>query len=176
MDNIIQLIVFFFIIYSILAPILGKKKQQKTRKQIPGDYQGDVRKTGSSPRSSGTDILEDILGFKIPKTDDEYEGYSYENEYNQKQKYSKDYDTDLTINYKNLEQESKTVDLDYDKLSASEIKQKQQSQKKITVTYSKLKTENKKANDIRKKLTNPSSFREIFLITEILNKPKAFRK
>lgn len=176
MDDIIQIIVFFFIIYSILAPILGKKKPQKAQKQIPADYQGDVRKTGSSPRSSGTDILEDILGFKIPKTGDEYEGYSIENGYNQQEKYSKDYDTDLKTNYKNLEQESKTVDQDYDKLSASAIKQKQLSQEKNRITYSQLKTANKKANDIRKKLTNPSSFREIFLMAEILNKPKALRK
>jgi len=175
MDNIIQLIVFLFIIYSIFAPLFDKKRQQKNKKQIPKDYGGDGRSTRTSPKPTTQDILEDFLGFKIPKTGDEYESYSSKTESDYKDIKTVNYDTEVKIDYRNLETESKLPDIDYDKIPTYE----KQSLNKISDNIDIEKTETGKdfrLAAIKNKLNKPDNLREIFLFSEIVNKPKALRR
>ena len=121
MDNLFELLIFLFVIYSILSPILNKKKRQNTEGKVPQRYPGDV-KPKTPPQPSPRDIFEEMLGFKIPKSEDEYRNPvpqasgSKNNEIP-----SIDYDTDLKIEYEDLETNRKMPDIDFDKLTSTQI-------------------------------------------------------
>ncbi len=174
MDNIIQIIVFLFIIYSILAPLFGKKKPQKNSKQVPENYGGDVRKTRTSSKPTTQDILEDFLGFKIPKTGDEYENYSRKTELDYVSPKTENFDTDLKINYRDLEAESKLLNSEYDKYPTLE------SVPMGTSLTTKVLDAAFPFSDrtllIKKYLYNKNELRSAFLFSEIINKPKALRR
>jgi len=180
MDNIIQIIVFFFIVYSILAPILGKKKppQKTNKKPVKQNYnynEGVRNKPRTSSQPSSTDILEDILGFKIPKTGGEYEKSIPESRDINYDLKTVDYDTDLKTNYRNLETDSKIPNIDYDKLPSIESDKKFDSVQSelIADTLTKM---SKKTRYIKSKIVNKAEIRDIFLIKEIIDKPKALRR
>jgi hypothetical protein len=161
----------------MLAPVLGKKKPQPKQKpaQRKNNYGGDASRTRTSPPTSPTDILEDFLGFKIPRTEDEFpqseENKSAEN-YNLQ---TVDYDTDLKVNYKDLEVENKMPDVDYDKLPfLKSIPQEDILTNEKILGVSSL--SNEKIRFIKNKLKTKSELRYIILISEILNKPKALRR
>lgn len=176
MDNLFTLIVFLFIIYSILAPLLGKKKPQSPQRQSQSNnnYGGDVNNTQTSPQSSPTDILEDFLGFKIPRTEEEYQptAKTETDNYNLQ---TVDYDTDLKIEYKDLEKESKMPDVDYDKLAfinSMPIEEDSLTTKVLTITQ----PFNERTLYIKRKLKEKNELRDVFLLSEIINKPKALRR
>ena len=178
MDNLFELLIFFFVIYSILTPILNKKKRQNTERKVPQRYPGDVKKN-TPPQPSPRDIFEEMLGFKIPKSEDEYRNpVPPSSRSNNSEMPSIDYDTDLKVEYEDLETDRKMPDIDFDKLTSTqieEIKKKEEAQQSLGI-YKSAKSLNKKTIEIKQKLSNPSSFREIFLMSEILNKPKALRR
>lgn len=178
MDNLFVLLIIFFVIYSILSPVLNKKKQQNTDSKIPQGYTGDV-KTRTSPQPSPRDIFEEMLGFKIPQSEDEYrKPLPQSSRTNNNEMPSIDYDTDLKVEYKNLETDQKMPDIDFDKLTTAqidEIKNQEEAQQNMG-HYKSTNPINKKTIAIKQKLANPTSFREIFLMSEILNKPKSLRR
>jgi hypothetical protein len=180
MDNIIQIIVFFFIVYSILAPILSKKKPPQKVNKKPAKrnygYNEDVRnKTRTSSQPSSTDILEDILGFKIPKTGGEYgKPFPSRRKTDYDDLKTVDYDTDVKTNYKDLETDTTIPDVDYDKLPSVETaKAMISSSEALTETSS---AKNQKAKFVRDKFINKVEIRDIILIKEIFDKPKALRR
>jgi len=176
MDNIIQLIVFFFIIYSILAPILGKKKSQKVKGQIPSKYPGDVD-VKTSPPTSTRDIFEEMLGFKIPKSEDEYQGSESQTSNSKDlEMTSVDYDTDVKIDYKDLETDQTIPDIDYDKLPSQESVPKKLESSFTTKVLDSAIPFNNKTIAIKQLLSNTKTLRDLFLMSEIINKPKALRK
>ena len=179
MDNLFELLIFLFVIYSILSPILNKKKQQNAGRKIPSRNTGDAQ-TKTSPQPSARDIFEEMIGFKIPKNDEGYgKTVPQSSRTVQYEMPSVDYDTDLKVEYKDLETSQKMPDIDFDKLTTAEInqiKKKEQVIEQPPEIYKQFNPPNKKAVEIKKKLTNPNSFREIFIISEILNKPKALRR
>lgn len=176
MDNIIQLIVFLFIIYSILAPILGKKKSQKAKGQVPGKYPGDVDDK-TSPPTSTRDIFEEMLGFKIPKNEDEYQGpESQSSDSKDVEIASVDYDTDLKIDYKNLEAVQTIPDIDYDKLPSQESEPTELETSFTTKVIDTAIPFNNRTIAIKKLLMDTKTLRNLFLMSEIINKPKALRK
>ena len=174
MDNIIQLLVIFFIIYAILSPILGKKKPQKPNGQSPNP--GPNQRTRPISERSYSDAIDEIFGLKYQKTELPNTTVKLpESQYQQIP--TVDYDTDLKTNYKNLETSTKMPDIDYDNLPAlglsgkAEILQvlpepKQYSSRDV----------NEKTKKIQMMLKDPKTFKNLFLVTEVINKPKAFRK
>lgn len=174
MDNIVEIIIFFFIIYSIVAPLLSKKKQQQQRaqRQSPRNYSGDEEKHSSSPRTSTTDILEDFLGFKIPKTDNEYSHLPEEYPTGDRELKTMDYETDLQTNYRSLEKELKLPNINLEKLSVQNKIESVEPVKEyelLTKNYSKL-------SELKSKFKDPASVQDYILISEILNKPKSLRR
>jgi len=178
MDNLFELLIFFFVIYSVISALMGKKKQQNTGKKIPQRYPGDAQ-TKTSPHPSPQDIFEEMLGFKIPKDEDEYQNTATQTSGSTIYEMpSIDYDTDLKVEYKDLETEQKIPDVDFDKLTVEQIdaiKKKEEIEQNLE-SYKLPSHANERAAKIRQKLKNPFSFREIFMISEILNKPKALRR
>ena len=174
MDNIIQVIVIIFVIWSILGSAFKKKPQnppQKVKRRIPGDGSNQP-----SPNYSKTsqDVLEDILGFKIPQPNSEYpEESNYEAE-------------DLEISSKDLETNTPEVgteaqydsipDVNYDKLAPLETAASKSLRVDIHKQYLEKVFVTDQREQIKKKIRDRSTLRDAVLITEILNKPKALRK
>lgn len=76
MDNIIELIIFLFIVYSIFSSFFGKKKpQQKPQSEIPRNRPTEGVPKRTSSRQDSIETLEELFGFKLPKTDDEFPQY-----------------------------------------------------------------------------------------------------
>ncbi|MDQ7816048.1 MAG: hypothetical protein RDU14_03420 [Melioribacteraceae bacterium] len=186
MDNIIEIIIFFFVIYSVLGSLFGKKKrqnkqpQQQKRKPAP-TYSRRVPETSVPKKPSSQDILEELFGMKLPRTE-ENSGYSdkrqddnleyqswdpqkdFEKKVAQKEKYG----------YRNIEK--KIPDINYDKITALENAQKKINSAKSVLAYTEKKKIDKRTSEIKKKLRDPRTIRDLYLISEILNKPKALRQ
>lgn len=185
MDNIFEIIIFFFVIYSVLGSLFGKKKKQKNqqqqqqRKTAPASA-SRVPQTSAPTKPSSQDILEELFGMKLPKTeedpiytgrdqDDNLEHQSwdpqkdFEKKVEQKEKYE----------YRNIEK--KIPDINYDKLAALEIERKKINSAKSVLAYTEKKKVDKRTKEIKDKLRDPKTIRDLYLISEILNKPKALK-
>lgn len=179
MDNIIEIVVFFFIIYSILSSFLGKKK--KSPYKVPDNQTGDVKQK-TSPNRESIETLEELFGFKFPKTEDEFptaqtkskperiENISWDPEKDFQQKISK------RESFSNRNIEKTVPDINYDKTpSYTSASKRKISKTDVKQTKAKI-VENKKVIEIRKKLAEQNSIKEAIILSEILNKPKALRR
>ncbi|MGD8780108.1 MAG: hypothetical protein PVH88_14230 [Ignavibacteria bacterium] len=181
MDNIFELLVILFLIFSAFSSILSKKKKQRK----------EMEKKTSSPVPSSKkskDIFEELFGLKFPEENEEtIETVSYKTE----EENTWDPESEFLGGTKpsqpktrQIEKKSSKIEsqykpswqqVNYDKLTRSEIKEldkettlKEFSKTKVSV--------NKKALEIKTKLNSPTTIREYILISEILNKPKALRR
>lgn len=172
MDNIFQLLIFLFVIYTIFNSLFGKKKPQKPQNNFPRNETGEAEtKTSPQPQySSSTDILQDLFGFKIPKSGDEYENLPQRN-------YPGDLETDLPDIEKLTEPEKINVqDVNYDNLPPLELQQNTIITDEPHIAYEIGLGFNHRTNELKQKIKNPVSLRELYLISEIINKPKALRR
>ncbi len=174
MDNLFQVLIFIFIIWSIVGSAF-KKKPEKTPQKVARKNPGEGKQNPSTryPKSS-QDVLEEILGFKIPQQnqDDPY-STNYENE--NLEKSSQDVESQQ-LDISSFDRNISIPDIDYDKINAQVSVESEKLQTNIHQQYSLNKTENKKNLLIKSKLKTKSSLRDNFLISEILQKPKALRK
>ncbi len=171
MDNLFQWLIILFVIYTIINSVFGKKKPKITDKETSMDRMGEVESnTSPRPQYSSGDILQDLFGFKIPKTGDEYETYP-----------PKDYPSDLEADLSDVYAQSKIEkeelpDIDYDKLASLEVQQIPPTTAEYHLAYEEVVLQNQRMADLKEKMKNRKTLRELFLISEILNKPKALRK
>ncbi len=173
MDNIFQLLIFLFVIYTIINAVFGKKKTQTLGRKIPQENSGeDKLNTSPNTQSSSQEILLDLFGLKMPKTGNEYENYT-----------PNEYPSNLEIEDKNLvnqpePEQIKIADVDYDKLPSLESQQKDVSApvEELHKAYEVGFSFNSRTSDIKQKIKSPGTLQELYLISEILNKPKAHRR
>jgi len=171
MDNLFQLLIFLFVIYTIINAVFGKKKHQRTEREIPQERTGEV-KTNTSPQTqySSTDILQDLFGLKIPKSGDEYETYP-------QNRYPANLETDLPDISNQTEPEQRSMpDINYDNRPSIELEQNLPVSGEFQNAYEVSKSLNQRTVELKQKFENPKTLRELYLISEILNKPKALRK
>jgi len=172
MDNIFQLLIFLFVIYTIINSLFGKKKPQRPQNNSPRNETGEAEtKTSPQPQySSTTDILQDLFGFKIPKSGDEYENLPQRN-------YPGNLEIDLPEIEKVSDPEKRNIpDINYDKLISLETQQTKTLSDEPHIAYEVGFSFNRRTMDIKQKIKNPASLRELYLISEIINKPKALRR
>jgi hypothetical protein len=175
MDNLIQVLVFLFIVYTIFGSAF-KKKNTGQKKLPPIDLEDGSKESSSSSQYKSQDILEDLFGVKFPKTGNEYPPLPQKSEDEQ---YNVQYSDVESIKPEriNLEnQPGRIQDIDYDKLASLENVQSQKIISESKVDYSLITIQNKKLTALKNKIKNPYNFRELYLISEIISKPKALRK
>lgn len=185
MDNIIEIIVIFFVIYSILGSVFGKKKTQQ--KKGPQQYkkpmpQSRPRNTrAETPRQqSSQDILEELFGIKIPKPEEEtsynkqipaddleYNSWDPEKDFKKKVEQRNKYE------YRNTEKS--VPDVNYDKISTLEVSQRKLKTTQPIILQTK-KDISKRTLELKQKLRETRSLQDLFLISEILGKPRSMRK
>lgn len=185
MDDIIQLIVFFFVIYSIVASLFGKKKSKKSdtaQRPTQSPYQTKGReKVYSKRQPSNADVLEELFGFKIPKTEDKYRTAEYDREgidlekvsWNPEKEFEKKISAREAYGKRNIKKP--VSDIDYDKLSSLESAGKRTAVDHHKI-YEQKKSVNKKTEEIKRRLKSKPTIKEAFIVSELLNKPKALRK
>ena len=172
MDNIFQLLIFLFVIYTIYNSLFGKKKPQRPQNNFPrNEPEEDELKSSPQPRYSSTDdILENLFGMKIPKTGGEYEDLNRNN-------IPQDYETDLPDIEKQVELAGgKITDINYDQLSTDELQQKLNWDEDANKAYESSKSLSMRTVELKQKIKNPATLRKLYLISEIINKPKALRR
>lgn len=170
MDNLFQLLIFLFVIYTIINAVFGKKKPKSSEREIPWEGSREVESsTSPRPQYSSGDVLEDLFGIKLPKTGDEYETHPPTN-------YPTDLEADLSEIYdQNKIEKSDLPNIDYDNLPSLET-QLDTSLSEDQSVYEVKRSINQKTTDLNQKFRDQKTLRELFLISEILNKPKALRK
>ncbi len=174
MDNLLEYIIFFFVLWSLLSSVFGKKKQQQKPK--PAQHRTGTTLQKEKQSYSSTDIFEELFGMKIPKTGGEYPPLPSKHS---PQDYERNWETESeTVSLEKtseIKKEIKTVNFDtYSSLeTAKSTKRIQPLTTAIKVQTEQLST---RTLDIKKKIKKPSTLREMILISEILNKPKALRK
>lgn len=175
MDNIFQIIIFIFVIWSIIGSAFGKKKPQNKQplpRRIPREGSNNP---SPNYRQTPQDVLEDILGFKIPKTEDEYStGANYELE--DLEKSSQDLEKDSQEVYKRNKYEQALEEIDYDKLGSLEEMPLQQTKAETSDAYSQKYTVYSQTSQLRSKFNNKTSIRDAVILSESLGKPKALRR
>lgn len=166
MDNAFEYVIILFFIFSILQSILGKKK--KEQKNAENSSGAEVPR----PQRRNTQTLEDLFGINLPKTPDYESDIKYEFP---EKKPSVTWDPASEFRDIHGTLPKPIPDIDFDKpQSKSFVEQKRTEMAQIN--YEQIKVTNKLADSIRSKLKNPQSIREIILISEILNKPRALRR
>jgi hypothetical protein len=170
MDNLFQLLIFLFVIYTIFNSAFGKKKSQKTARRIPQDDQAEVpERTSAQSKDSSADILQELFGFKVPKTGGEYEQYN-------RKEYGADLETDLQGAEGQSSVQAPLPEVDYDKLPSLESAQNTIQPEDYHTVYENRSSLNQRTLDILQKIRDPKTLRELIVVSEILNKPKALRR
>lgn len=183
MNNFIEIIILFFIIYSILNAIAAsnKKKRRETNKYQNNQDESYIPKTEEHESFADFNTTEDLFGINLPRTEENFPSYKSEKEVSLETiSWDPEKEFQDKIKLKEVrEQESiknKILDVDYDDIQSLEeipLRRKVKLENSIyetqQINYSKLFL-------IKNKLQNPQTMRDIFLISEILNKPKALQR
>lgn len=178
MDNLIEIIVAFFIVYSIINTILSSRKSRDRQRTFPQDESEDLK---SSHSPADIETLEDLFGIKLPRTD---EGYSKQRSdktaskdsfsWNPEEEFKDKIKQRENLEYRGIQKDIPNVD--YDKIPSYEIAAVRRVDKQDVKVYEDDKIKNQRLIEIRNKLLNRTTVRDLFIIVEILNKPKALRK
>ncbi|MEJ5350222.1 MAG: hypothetical protein WHS65_01390 [Melioribacteraceae bacterium] len=184
MDNLIEIIITFFVIYSILNMIAGGKKE-KDKSKFP-EEEDHLNSSSESYRyrkqkSDGEITIEDLFGIKIPETEYESsetkskENISLENlSWNPEKEFEEKIKQREALEHRNIAKE--IPDIDYDKTPTYEIAAVRRVDKQDVQVYEEQKSFENQLKNIKTKLKDPKTVRELFIITEILNKPKSLRR
>ena len=170
MDDVIQVIIFLFVIWSFISSAFKKKP-------VPQQKQNRQNKSGQKQTMnySTKDILEDLLGVPIPKTGNEYP--SQDRTRHIPQDFEHEWDPereDKSLERVKSVEEKEVPDIDFDKLSTIETEGKVKRVKSTDSPLLQPQLINLRASEIKAKIKS-STIRDAIIISEILNKPKALR-
>ncbi|MBX3008151.1 MAG: hypothetical protein KF816_09010 [Melioribacteraceae bacterium] len=182
MDNIFELLIFLFVIYSVVSSIFKQKKQPN--KKNPQDYQdnddGDII---VSPSNKNVEVLEDLFGFKIPKDyqqkpkpqtqrSESLETSSWDPE----SEFEKKINTRETLIKREIEKINKIPNFSIEQINQLEAKAKKKVKDDLLFKPATVKKDTNKRNTlITDKLRDSTNLRDVVILTEILKKPKALR-
>jgi hypothetical protein len=172
MENLFQLLIFLFIIYTIFNAVFGKKKPQAKGGNVPQrNPEAQPQNNNRRAKPSSDELLQELFGFKIPKTGGEYETLP-------PSQYPTDLEIDLPAADNQPSVESTVIpDVDYDKLPSLENqKNNVVYSKEYQAAYEQTNKANYRTLALVEKFKEPKTLQDLFLISEILNKPKALRK
>ncbi len=176
MDNFLQILFFLFIIFSFIAPLFKKKKEQQTKAQDQKNPEKQKAKAELKKEMEEYDILNEIQGLfkppeekKIPAETQPY-AQSYEDTPYETPEWEKALKTEHTVND---EWHRPTTEADYAKESALLDEEAKRIQKFID---DRNKPVNVRLGELRKSIKNPETLKQYFLISEILGKPRAYNK
>lgn len=159
MDDLVKIIFFAIIIISFFGSMFKKKPQPK-RENSQDPTGGSA---GQSPPPSNYDILRDVLDRNLPKTGDEYPPLKT---------VPSNVDNSWTVSIDKMDEKPETV---YEKPTPLENAMKSEFYSEPQKLYVPIMPLSKRAIELKKKISSKASLRELYLISEILNKPKALR-
>lgn len=173
MDDVIQVIIFLFVIWSFLSSAFKKKPEpQKTQKRSSQNKSGQKQTMNYSTK----DILEDLFGVPLPKNENENPSQRGRMHYPQdfEHEWNPEKENNSLDKLKSVE-EREIKDIDFDKLSSLEVEGKIRRVKPNEPLVIESKLINERAKEIKRKIKDSATIRDAVLISEILNKPKALR-
>jgi hypothetical protein len=182
MDNIFELLIFLFVIYSVVSSIFKQKKQPN--KKNPQTYQ-DYNKGDEveAPMKKNDEVLEELFGFKIPKDyqqktqpqpkkNESLETSSWDPE----SEFDKKIRTRETLTKREVEKINKIPNFSMEQITKLEAKAKKKIKDDILFKPATVKKDTNKRNTlITDKLRDSTNLRDAVILTEVLKKPKALR-
>ena len=195
-SNLFEYLIIIFFIVSALQSFFGKKKKKQTdrrdRDETAKTQSTQPQRQVEKRKESTQDILEQLFGLKIPDQTESQKKYPSdrnteaigpggykETSWNPEEEFEDSVDVE-SVRYQQKNIESEYVDTNA-QLEAR-IKKAKESMKRLPTTieveevggYSEETTAF--VNRIKNNISNPDSIREYILVSEILNKPKAYRR
>lgn len=173
MEDVFQIIIFLFVIWSFLSSAFKKKPEpEKQHKQNTNRSRQNTQK--KKVEYSTKDVLEELFGVQIPNTE------SGIPEQVDKRRFPDNLEKDWKVEYRNLEknkavEEKSLKTIDYDNISSLEANTNVRRIKPSETLVVKKELVSKRAIEIQSKIKNASTIRDAVLLSEILNKPKALR-
>lgn len=168
MDNFFDYIIILFLIYGVYKSLVNKKK--KTGEETEAE---DFESAQASTQKRKRTVLEEILGVPPIEPDpvepesgpksyqEEYSSWDPEQEFSNKQNPDPQFKQEVQI------QKQTTQRIVQD--APEKVNQI------LPIEEVEISTELEKINELKEKLLNPSELRDYILVSEILNKPKAFQ-
>jgi len=168
MDNFFDYIIILFLIYGVFKSLVGKKKKTGDESKVE-----DLQTSQTPSQERRRTVLEEILGVppiepdpvepeSVPKSYQEvYSTWDPEQEFSKKKKPGPQFQQEIQVQKqtpRGLVQDAP------EKINQVLPFEKIENSKELD-----------KVNEIREKLLNPSDIRDYVLVSEILNKPKAFQ-
>lgn len=175
MEDFIQiLVIVIFILSSLASSFKKKKKSQKvpgSSKQIPQQKPG-VANTNEPKKKSTEQILEELLGLKVdlpePQPREAQPSYAEEQTWDPSKEFyeNENIDNDVKNSYRDIVKDKKA------ELKKGSLKHRAfKDSPSIVSPHSK-----RGKSKARKLIENQNSLKDLVVINEILNKPKALRK
>ncbi|KAF0153332.1 MAG: hypothetical protein FD143_409 [Ignavibacteria bacterium] len=171
MDDVIQVLIFLFVIWSLISSAFKKKPvPQKPQQQNKQKAETEKKTTSYTTK----DVLEELFGVSLPKTENEYPNQPGTRHL------PNNYDNDWQVEYRNPEKAKTSTSrelssVDYDKLASLDAHGKAKKVKKYEAVNIQTTVKNERASEIKSKIKNINSIRDAVIFAEILNKPKALR-
>jgi hypothetical protein len=171
MEEVFQIIIFLFVIWSFLSSAF-KKKTEPNKQQTQNLPKTNTRKKKMD--YSTKDVLENLFGSQFPNAESELP------EHVNKQRSPGNLDKDWKAEYRNLEKnksvEEKVLQTTvYDNILSLDANAKIKRIKPSETLNVQRDQISKRAIEIKSKMKNTSNIRDAVLLSEILNKPKALR-
>ena len=159
MDDIVKLIFFAILIFSFFGSMFKKKPQPK--RQNSEDWMGGSAE--QTPPQSNYDIMRDVLDKNLPNTGGTYPPLKT---------VPPKADNSWTVPIDKIDEKPDSV---YDKPTPLEDAMKLDAYFEPQKLYVPIVPLSKRAIELKKKISSKATLRELYLISEILNKPKSLR-
>lgn len=184
MDNFLQILFFLFIIFSFIAPLFKKKPDEGNKKKPrpqSQDYRDKPEPAANKNGGEDFDIMQEIQGmFDLPERPAakpepvEIKKTEFPVEQEESPYETKEWREALkTEHTENMEWHRKTTAADFEKEKAKIEEESKRFQKLLDEAK---KPASVRLQRIRKSLSNPETFKEYYIISEILGKPRAYKR
>jgi hypothetical protein len=159
MDDIVKIIFFAIIIFSFFGSMFKKKAQPK--RQNSQDMMGGSAE--QTPPQPNYDVMGDVSVENLPDTEDFYPPLNT---------IPPKADNSWTVPIDKIDEKPDAV---YDTPTPLEKAMKSKSYSEPQKLYVPIAPLSKRAIELKKKISSKATLRELYLISEILNKPKSLR-
>jgi len=163
MDKISELIPILIIIAAFIIKAFAEsnKKQQGQKKNYPRPVQTKRETYNQVPRRSPSNYGDTTFSYDQEPSFDDLNSKTTDNDYR-------------SLDPKYVPRD--VPNIDYDKMSNVSVKDSSNEVNSPIIFIQRTEFKNEKLISIKKKLKEMDTVRDLYLFSEILNKPKAFRK
>ncbi len=165
MDNLFDILIFLFIIFSILAPLFKKKDPQKQQQRSGENPERKLEYQKSNYRTEEEDQKKREIIVEIEKM--------FEPDRKSEDNFNSDFDYDKEFGLTKAKKPKETLISSLSKKDKSKIKSIEEEAKKFELLLEEKGKKEEINSYIKETVRNPKNLKDFIIYSEILGKPKA---